>query len=77
MTEILELITICPDATLFAYNTKYYKQITGTPMGWLVSVAIAVIVMQKLEEIIMLKVGSLVEFLYRYIDDIITCDNLV
>ena len=73
VTEILELITICLDATLFVYNNKYYKQIKGTPMGSPVSVVIAEIVMQKLEEIIMLKVGNLVEFWYRYVDDIITC----
>ena len=42
-------------------------------MGRPVSVVIAEMVMQKLEAMIMLKVGSLVEFWYRHDNDIITC----
>ena len=73
VTEILELLTIGLDAILFVYNNKYYKKIKGTSMGAPASIVIAEIVMQKLEEIIMLKVRSLVEFWYRYVNDISTC----
>ena len=46
--EILKFVKLCFDATLFSFNNKFYRQVTGTPMGSPVSVVIVEIVMQEI-----------------------------
>ena len=72
-SEILKLVEICLDATLFSYNRKFFKQIKGTPMGSPVSVVLAEIVMQAIEHSIIPDINNAILFWYRYVDDIITC----
>lgn len=69
--EITDLINICLNATSFQYKNKMYQQIKGTPMGSPVSVVIAEIVMQHIEEIFLQQ--EQLPFWYHYVDDIITC----
>ena len=46
----MELLTLCLTSTYFQYNGKHYKQLHGTAMGLTVSVIVAEIVMQAIEE---------------------------
>ena len=51
--DIMELLTLCLNLTYFYYNATvnmHYKQLHGTAMGSLVSVIVAEIVMQAIEE---------------------------
>jgi hypothetical protein len=70
-TEILRLIELCLHASSFQYNQRVYKQIKGTPMGSPVSVVIAEIVVQALEEEILSNNNNF-QFWYHYVDDIIS-----
>ena len=46
----MDLLHLCLTATYFQYNGKRYKQLHGTAMGSPVSVVVAKIVMQNIEE---------------------------
>ena len=48
--DIMDLLNLCLTSTYFQYNGKHYKQLHGTAMGSPVSVVIAEIVMQHVEE---------------------------
>ena len=48
--DIMELLTLCLNSTYFQYNDKHYKQLHWTAMGSPVSVIVAEIVMQAIEE---------------------------
>ena len=48
--DIMDLLNICLTSTYFQYNGKHYKQVHGTAMGSPVSVVVAEIVMQHVEE---------------------------
>lgn len=72
-SEILKLIKLCFDSTLFAYDNLYYRQVTGTPMGSPVSVVIAEIVMQSIEKFIIPQIQGFTLFWYRYVDDVLAC----
>ena len=48
--DIMELLTLCLKSTYFQYNGKHCKQLHGTAMGSPVSVIVAEIVMQAIEE---------------------------
>ena len=48
--RIMDLPNHCLTSTYFQYNGKHYKQLHGTAMGSSVSVAVAEIVMQNIEE---------------------------
>ena len=48
--DIMDLINHCLTSTYFQYNGKHYKQLHGTAMGNPVSVVVAQIVMQNIEE---------------------------
>ena len=50
LLNIMDLLNLT--STHFQYNGKYYKQLHGTAMGSHVSVVVAEIVMQHMEEII-------------------------
>ena len=46
----MDLLNLCLTSTYFQYNSKHYKQLRGTAMGSTVSVVVAEIVMQNIEE---------------------------
>ena len=46
----MDLINFCLTSTYFQYNGKHYKQLHSTAMGPPVSVVVAEIVMQNIEE---------------------------
>ena len=48
--DIMYLLNLCLTSTYFQYNGKHYKQLHGTSMGSPVSVVVAEIVMQNIEE---------------------------
>ena len=48
--DIMDLLNLCLTSTYFQYNSKHYKQLHGTAMGSPVSVVVAEIVMQNIEE---------------------------
>ena len=48
--EIMDLLNLSLTSTYFQYNGKHYKQLHGTAMGSPVSVVVAEIVMQNIEE---------------------------
>ncbi|CAH3146865.1 unnamed protein product [Pocillopora meandrina] len=48
--DIMDLLNLCLASTYFQYNGKRYKQLHGTAMGSPVSVVVAEIVMQNIEE---------------------------
>ena len=48
--DIMELLNLCLTSTYFQFNGKHYKQLHGTAMGSPVSVIVAEIVMQAIEE---------------------------
>ena len=48
--DIMDLLNLCLTSTYFQYNGKHYKQLHGTAMGSSVSVVVAEIVMQNIEE---------------------------
>ena len=48
--DIMELLELCPTSTYFQYKDTHYKQLHGIAMGSLVSVVVAEIVMQSIED---------------------------
>ena len=46
----MDLLNLCLTSTYFQYSGKHYKQLHGTAMGSPVSVVVAEIVMQNIEE---------------------------
>ena len=48
--DIMDLLNLCLLSTYFQYDGKHYKQLHGTAMGSPVSVVVAEIVMQHVEE---------------------------
>lgn len=50
VNEIVQLLTICLNSGYFQCNEIIYKQIQGTPMGSPVSVILAEMSMQRVEE---------------------------
>ena len=70
--EILELLTLCLNAAVFQWQDQIYQQVHGTPMGSPISVVLAELFMQKLEEDIFLNAPYQPIFWKRYLDDIIT-----
>ena len=73
VAEICQLVQLCFEATLFQYNNSYIRQITGTPMGSPVSVVLAEIVMQKIEQLVIPIICDHIMFWYRYVDDVLAC----
>jgi len=48
--DIIDLLNLCLTSTYFQYKGEHYKQLHGTAMGSPVSVVVAEIVMQHVEE---------------------------
>ena len=66
-SEIMKLVMLCFDDTLFSFNNKLYRKISGTPMCSPVSVIIAEIVMQEIEKLVMPLIKKCTLFWYRYV----------
>ena len=65
-----ELISFCLLNNCFVFNDIFYSQQRETPMGSSLSVRIAEIVMQKIENEIISNLSEKILFWPRYVDDI-------
>ena len=70
--DIMDLLNLCLTSTYFKYNGKHYKQLHGTAMGSPVSVVVAEIVMQNIEEQALATYTRTVSLWLRYVDDTFT-----
>ena len=70
--DIMDLLNLCLTSTYFQYNGKHYKQLHGTAMGSPVSVVVAEIVMQNVEEQALATHTRTVRLWLRYVDDTFT-----
>ena len=50
INDIIQLLEFCLEATYFSFRGKYYQQIFGTAMSFPVSVVIADMVMENIEQ---------------------------
>ena len=72
--SIISLLRLCLDATFFLFRGQYYQQIFGTAMGSPVSVTVANLVMEEIEERALATFDPPPRFWKRYVDD--TCTAL-
>ena len=70
--DIMDLLNLCLTSTYFQYNGKHYKQLHGTAMGSPVSVVVAEIVMQNIEERALATCRQTIPLWLRYVDDTFT-----
>ena len=70
--DLMDLLHLCLTSTYFQYNGKHYKQLHGTAMGSPVSVVVAEIVMQNIEEQALAKYSETLPLWLRYVDHTIT-----
>ena len=70
--DLMDLLHLCLNSTYFQYNGKHYKQLHGTAMGSPVSVVVAEIVMQNIEEQALATYSETLRLWLHYIDDAIT-----
>ena len=70
--DIMDLLNLCLTSTYFQYNGKHYKQLHGTAMGSPVSVVVAEIVMQNIEEQALATYTRTIPIWFRYVDDTFT-----
>ena len=70
--DIMDLLNLCLTSTYFQYNGKHYKQLHGTAMGSPVSVVVAEIVMQHVEECAPATCRQTIPLWLRYVDDTFT-----
>ena len=68
----MDLLNLCLTSTYFQYNSKHYKQLHGTAMGLPVSVVVAEIVMQHVEERALATCRQTILLWLRYVDDTFT-----
>ena len=68
----MDLLNLCLTSTYFQYNGKQYRQLHGTAMGSPVSVVVAEIVMQNIEEQALATYKQTVPLWLRYVDDTFT-----
>ena len=68
----MDILNLCLTSTYFQYNDKHYKQLRGTAMGSPVSVVVAEIVMQNIEEQALSTYTKTVPLWLRYVDDTFT-----
>ena len=69
--HILKLISLCLDASFFSSRGMFFKQIKGLPMGSPISVVLAEIVVQEIEQNILQSINY--QFWFHFVDDIIAC----
>ena len=75
--NIVDLLTLCLNATFLQFRGKVYQQVHGTAMGSLVSVVIANLLMEDVEERVLTTFHPPPRFWRRYVDDTFTalpCD---
>ena len=72
----MDLLNLCLTSTYFQYNGKHYKQLHGTAMGSPVSVVVAEIVMQNIEESALSTCRQTIPLWLRYVDDTFTAVRL-
>ena len=70
--DLMDLLNLCLTSTYFQYNGKHYKQLHGTAMGSPVSVVVAEIVMQNIEERALATYKRTLPLWLRYVDDTFT-----
>ena len=72
--DIMDLLNLCLTSTNFQYNGKHYKQLHGTAMGSPVSVVVAEIVMQNIDEeqALATYTRTVLALWLRYVDDTFT-----
>ena len=70
--DIMDLLNLCLTSTLFQYHDKHCKQLHGTAMGFPVSVVVAEIVMQNIEEQALATYTRAIPLWLRYVDDTFT-----
>ena len=70
--DLMDLLHLCLTSTYFQYNGKHYKQLHGTAMGSPVSVVVAEMVMQNIEEQTLATYSETLPLWLRYVDDTIT-----
>ena len=68
----MDLLNLCLTSTYFQYNDKHYKQLHGTAMGSPVSVVVAEIVMQDVEESALATCRQTIPLWLRYVDNTFT-----
>ena len=68
----MDLLNLCLTSTYFQYNGKHYKQLHGTAMGSPVSVVVAEIVMQHVEERALATCRQTIPLWLQYVDDTFT-----
>ena len=69
---LMDLLNLCLMSTYFQYNGKHYKQLHGTAMGSPVSVVVAEIIMQNIEEQVLANYKRTLPLWLRYVDDTFT-----
>ena len=72
--DICSLLQLCLEATYLAFEGKVYRQIHGTAMGSPVSVVVANLVMEDVEQEALSTFHTPPRFWRRYVDD--TCTAL-
>ena len=70
--DLMALLNLCLTSTYFQYNGTHYKQLHGTAMGSPVSVVVAEIVMQNIEERALATYKRTLPLWLRYVDDTFT-----
>ena len=70
--DLMDLLNLCLTSTYFQYNGKHYKQLHGTAMGSPVSVVVAEIFMQNIEEQALATYKRTLPLWLRYVDDTFT-----
>ena len=70
--DIMDLLNLCLTSTYFQYNGKHHKRVHGTAMGSQVSVVVAEIVMQNIDEQALATYTRTIPLLSHYVDDIFT-----
>lgn len=69
----LKLLKFClVDNNYFLYNDKFYRQVSGAPMGGPLSPIVADILMEDLLEVSVRKLASPPKVLTKYVDDVFT-----
>ena len=70
--DIMDLLNLCLTSTLFQYHDIHCIQLHGTAMGFPVSVVVAEIVMQNIEEQALATYTRTIPLWLRYVDDTFT-----
>ena len=61
------------NSTKFKFNTKFYKQKFGTPIGSVISPVLDEILKEGLEKSVFERLGFDVPFYFRYVNETLLC----